>query len=98
MKMYVLIRNDLDEIQKSVQAGHAVAEYLLHVPECFKFWKNGTLIYLQVKNEHDLIKWSYKLTNLSKKWIGFHEPDRKNEMTALACLDNNGIFKKLRLL
>jgi len=35
-KMYVLVRKDLDEYGKSykyVQAGHAVAEYLLSYPD-----------------------------------------------------------------
>ena len=43
MKLYVLIDSGLGPAQKAVQAGHAVAEYLLNNPNQ---WKNETLVYL----------------------------------------------------
>jgi len=33
MKMYILVRNDLSNSQKAVQAGHALAEYLQRRPD-----------------------------------------------------------------
>jgi len=59
-KLYVLVRKDLSVSQRAVQAGHAVAEWLLHGPETK--WNNGTLIYLGVKHEMELEKWADKLT------------------------------------
>ena len=46
-KLYIIVRKDLSPSQRAVQAGHAVAEFLLRGPN-FR-WNNGTLIYLGVK-------------------------------------------------
>lgn len=54
-KLYVLVRKDLSKSQQAVQAGHAVAEYLLRGP--LTIWGNGTLIYLGIKNEEELKWW-----------------------------------------
>ena len=55
-KLFVLVRKDLSKSQQAVQAGHAVAEYLLRGPSTF--WGNGTLVYLGVRNETDLKWWA----------------------------------------
>ena len=36
--LYILVRKDLHPDYQSVQAGHAVAEWLLHVPETERTW------------------------------------------------------------
>ncbi len=96
MKLYVLVRRDLPRNYQAVQAGHAVAEYLLHVPNLS--WGNGTLIYLGVKNENELVSWGEKLTNKGMRWFGFKEPDIGNELTAISVLSDGEIFEKARLL
>lgn len=58
--MFVLIRNDLkDTAVKAVQAGHAVAQYMLKYPE--SSWGNQTLVYVVVKNIGQMDKWLFKL-------------------------------------
>lgn len=54
-KLYVLVRKDFSKSQQAVQAGHAVAEYLLRGPSTF--WGNGTLVYLGVRDENELKWW-----------------------------------------
>jgi len=94
-RLYVLTRKDLPGSQPAVQAGHAVAEWLLHDPAS---WKNEYLIYLGVDNEQDLKCWGDKLSRKSIKWIGFREPDRDNELTAIATTCNKNVFSRLTLL
>ncbi len=89
-KLYVLVRKDLSKSQQAVQAGHAVAEYLLHGP--ITKWENGTLIYLGVNNEQELVDWKMQLNN----YIEFREPDIGNQITAIATEENK--FSGMRLL
>jgi len=97
MKMYVLVRKDLPKTYQSVQAGHALAEHLLG-RTFLSGWDNGTLIYLGVRNEDELLQWGEKLDSIGKKWTGFREPDIGNEMTAIATVDDGQIFREMRLL
>lgn len=96
MKLYVLVRRDLTTSQRAVQAGHVVAQYLLDCPNTS--WSNGTLIYLGIKNEHQLNTWEYKLKDLNINYSKFNEPDINNQITAIATLGNDKLFKNLRLL
>lgn len=95
-KLYILIREDLTLPQQAVQAGHAVAEYLLHRPN--PEWDNGTLIYLGVKNEEELSYWGDKMKIREIDWIGFREPDIENEMTAIATVGDGKYLSGLPLL
>lgn len=52
MKLYVLIRKDMPKSYQAVQAGHAVAEWLIETPK--NKWNNHTLIYLNVPSEAEL--------------------------------------------
>src|SRR5574340_1067931 len=94
--MFVLVRKDLSKNQQAVQAGHALAEYLMHVQQ--HNWTNGTLIYLGVDNEKDLEKWGEILDIHNIRWAKFIEPDRNNEMTAISAASDKNIFRKLQLL
>ena len=48
-KMYVVTRKDLSPEQQAVQAGHALAEFLLQQSDYE--WDNGTLVYLTVPDQ-----------------------------------------------
>jgi hypothetical protein len=63
-------------------------------------WCNGTLIYLAVPNELELMKWQYKLNNWNHPYSMFYEPDWGSEptATALATLGFRGDFSELRTI
>ena len=96
MKLYVTVRKDLTHSQRAVQAGHALAEYLLHSPN-FR-WKNETLIYLGVKGLRQLENLKRKLELQGVPYVEFHEPDMNNEVTAIASDQDSKIFSKMNLL
>lgn len=96
MKLYVVVRDDLTPAQKAVQAGHAVAEFLLKHKETQ--WDNGTLVYLKAHNKIALLNVWERLCDTRNEKIAFYEPDLSDEITAIACLGKNQIVKKLPLL
>jgi len=95
-KIYVLVRRDLSKSQQAVQGGHALAEYLLRGPATL--WDNGTLVYLGVRNEGELKFWGRWLKDKGHQVVDFKEPDRNNELTAIATECSDTTVSKLRLL
>jgi hypothetical protein len=79
-----------------VQAGHALAAYLLHSPN-FR-WKNETLIYLGVKGLTQLLNLKRKLDNHEINYVEFREPDLDNQVTAIASDEECPIFERMNLL
>lgn len=90
----MVVRKDLTESQRAVQAGHALAEYMLNSSQ----WRNSTLIYLGVRGLHQLENLKRKLEYEEIEHYAFYEPDLGNQITAIASDKNSTIFKKLNLL
>lgn len=91
-RLYVLISNKLDSIYGCVQGGHAVAEWLLTHPN--QEWNNNYLIYVSA----DVDKWKSRLNIMNVDYTEFKEPDLDYQTTALAVLNNDKMFKKLKLI
>ena len=91
-RLYVLIDNKLDSIYGCVQGGHVVAQWLLNHPN--QNWNNSYLIYVSA----DISKWKERLDILEIDYTEFREPDLNNQITALAILNNDKIFKNLKLV
>jgi hypothetical protein len=89
------VRKDLSISQRAVQGGHALAEFLLHGPK--SSWKNGTLVYLGVKNLQQLDRLVYILINENVPFVEFYEPDI-DQITAVATDQHVNFFNKLNLL
>lgn len=85
-RLYLVTRADLVPGQQAVQAAHALREFVEHHPEVDRAWytKSNTLAFLAVANEAAL---GVLLEQAERKGIAvapFREPDRDNELTALA--------------
>jgi len=96
-KLYVIVRKDLSTSQQAVQAGHAVAAFLLR-GQFFRRWENGTLIYLGVKGLTQLENLKIKLDRTDIPFVEFREPDIGNQVTAIATNEHSKIFERLNLL
>ena len=96
MKLFIIVHKDLTPSQMAVQAGHAVAEYLLH--SHFSRWKNETLIYLGVKDLRKLHQLKYKFERDGITYTEFREPDLNNELTAIATDVESKHTERLNLL
>ena len=94
--MYVITRKDLSTSQQAVQAGHALADFLLYGKHTK--WDNGTLIYLGVRGLWELEKLKLKLKMWDVPHSEFYEPDIGNQLTAIATDVNCSFFKKLNLM
>jgi hypothetical protein len=95
-RLYVVVRNDLDIAYAAVQAGHAVAAWLLANPN--NSWQNRTLVYCTVQDEQRLSILSMKLDSKGYAHAKFFEEDMSNQLTALACLTQSNFFDNLKLL
>lgn len=95
MKMYVIVREDLDSTYRMVQGAHALAQYMIDFPGA---WKNGTLVFAKVKNIYALLKLREELSLSKKKYSEFYEPDIGNELTAIACYDGEATFHNCQLV
>ena len=91
-RLYVLISNKLDSIYGCVQGGHVVAEWLLTHPN--QKWNNNYLIYVSA----DVDKWKNRLNIMNIDYTEFKEPDLDYQTTALAVLNNDKMFKNLKLI
>jgi hypothetical protein len=86
VKLYLVTRRDLDPGQQAVQAAHALTEFMLHHPEVAKDWygRSNTLAFLSVADERALGVLLRKARDRFTPVSAFREPDRQDELTALA--------------
>lgn len=94
--MFVIVRKDLSISQRAVQAGHALAAYLMCGPS--SRWQNGTLIYLGVKGLKQLENLKHKFELVGIPYVAFREPDLHNEITAIATDQESKHTERLNLL
>ena len=95
-KLRVITRSDLPLSYQAVQSGHAGIQFQHEHRRIAKRWhkKSNYLIFLSVKDEHELILLE-KLAKSNKIRVSvFREPDLNNEITAIA-LEPSTVSDKL---
>jgi len=101
-RMYVLVRRDLESTYRVVQGSHAIVEYSFlgdpKAQEAYMAWRNGTVVFLGVRNEQALDLWALKLKDKDKTFATWFEPDLKHQLTAIACIDTGEVFKNLNIV
>lgn len=100
MKLFLITREDLDPGQQAVQAAHALQEFNIQHAEAARAWhgESNTLAFLAVPNEKALHVLWRKARDRCIPVSGFREPDRQNELTALAIgPEGKGLVRNLPL-
>ena len=88
-KLYVVVDDTLPRGYASIQAAHAVAEYM----KLKKDFPNGTLVVLRASPAH-VAQLGYH-----PAWVRFHEPDLENRLTAVSGYqEKNHLVQGLSLL
>lgn len=105
MKMYILVRKDLNWSNRMVQACHAIAEFMAkHASNpVVQQWNSSTqtMVLLGVDTENDLWWWTRRLDAESIVHHICREPDLSgNQATALVVSPDASpeIFKDLKIL
>ncbi len=96
MKLYVIGRQDLSIEMQGVQNAHAAINFIFEHPEISKNWNtySNYLVFLSIQDEYHLNTLLEKANVRGIKTTSFYEPDRDNELTAIA-LEPSVISKKL---
>lgn len=86
MKLYVVVRRDLAPGAQLAQALHAFREYAEHHPESERYWykNSNTIAILDCKDEDELMSLVHSAESRGIKFSPFREPDRGDELTAVA--------------
>jgi len=85
-KLFVVVREDLTPGQQAVQGMHALHEYIFENPRKAADWRttSSTLALLVVADEKALGVLYEKAIDRDVSVAPFREPDRNNELTAIA--------------
>lgn len=96
-KMYVFVRTDIPFVHQAVQAGHAVAEYLIQHGKP-TIWNNGIMVYLGVKDELELVNIERGLKTTGARFSSFYEPDWGvlPQLTAISIIEKEAAFPTYR--
>lgn len=85
-KLFLVTRRDLSEAQQAVQAAHALRQFGHEHPDVDRDWfeTSNTLAFLCVADEQALGVLHERAVDRDVPVAAFREPDRANELTAIA--------------
>lgn len=97
----MIVRNDLSPQQQAVQGIHAAIEVTRsgHIPQSAP---HPHVVLCGVRDESTLLRYCERLEDRGIPFSRFTEPDRNDELTAIATAPVNGearkVFRKLQLV
>jgi len=102
-KLFIVVRADLPYNTSAAQVGHAIAEFSIKYPKDFQCWHeaSNTIVVLQVPDILKLVEVIDRANFEAVRYASFHEPDLKNELTAIAfepAARTSKLLRKLDLL
>jgi hypothetical protein len=85
-KLFLITRKDLPPGQQAVQATHAMSEFMAEFPDTYRRWyeTSNTLALLATSDEMSLSCLIEDAQRRGFRCSLFREPDRGNEITAIA--------------
>lgn len=95
-KLYVIVRNDLSPGMQIAQAIHAKDKFSMEHPAINNAWyeQSNYICVLQVADEDALFTIKNRALSLQIRCVSFSEPDRNDELTAIA-IEPGSITKEL---
>jgi len=85
-KLFLVTRADLPPGQQAVQPAHALSEFMEDHPDTYRIWFKASnyLAVLAAQNEDELKGLLAQARDRGLSCSAFHEPDRDDELTAIA--------------
>jgi len=85
-KLHLVVRRDLSDAQQAVQAAHALRQFVAEHPTIDEEWfrTSNTLAFLSVQDETALGVLLGRAVERGIPVAAFREPDRGDELTAIA--------------
>lgn len=95
-RLTIITREDLSAGQQAVQGIHAAIEFVMKNPVRALRWflKSNTIAFVTLPNEGELGVLLKKAEALDVASAGFTEPDRNNELTAVAVAPEGAVLTK----
>lgn len=86
MKLYIIVRNDLGPGAQIAQSVHAFREFVQEHREVEQNWyqQSNTIVILGAQSESELKTLMVNCSDFRLPFSCFREPDRGNEITAIA--------------
>lgn len=98
LKMYIIVRDDLSNYQKSIEGAHALAAFAIENQILFQRWLNKEIVYLETDEE---VMQAVKIKLSTKeniKFVTFQNSKMKHQTTAMAFVANEFNHKEVKPL
>jgi len=94
MKLFVVVRSDLEPGLQAAQSGHAIVAFQHSYSSKYEQWheSSNNLVVLSAGSKEELAKIAYDLSCKGVDVALFREPDLQDELTAIAVAPEGGKY------